>query len=171
MSQTQRINSTLSIGGELSKDRIHGLYNDGFKSVVNLRTSDEVEQGLSPDDEKSLAQEHDMSYLHLPVSMQDLTFKTVDYFRLELKDLPKPVYVHCASGLRAGAFVMMHLAVENGWSSDEALETAESWYGFECSQPQLREFFESYVDEHQEAGAHDSKPVSKESGSCTTTES
>jgi protein tyrosine/serine phosphatase len=59
-----------------------------------------------------------------------------------------PVFVHCANGKRAGAVALMHLAVENGWTLQEAFEKARS-LGFDYeSEPQLKEFFERYIRQY-----------------------
>lgn len=54
---------------------------------------------------------------------------------------------HCKTGKRAGAMVMMHVASERGMSGKEALQQAEQM-GFECDQPELKQFVEQYVDSH-----------------------
>ncbi len=72
----------------------------------------------------------------------------VDGFRELLRDLPRPIYVHCASGKRSGAFVMMHLAVEEGMKGRETVEQAASM-GFECDTPELEQFVTSYVDQRR----------------------
>jgi uncharacterized protein (TIGR01244 family) len=119
---------------------------EGFRSVVNLRTADE-KQELRPDEEGRLAEQAGLAYLHHPVSGEGLADEVVDGFRRKVADLPAPVLVHCASGKRSGALVMMHLASEQGWSGEQVLERAESM-GFECDTPQLEAFVKSYVDRH-----------------------
>ena len=44
---------------------------------------------------------------------------------------------------------MMHLAVQAGWSGADTLQKAEEM-GFECKQPELKEFVKSYIDGHQQ---------------------
>ena len=71
----------------------------------------------------------------------------VDEFREKYPQLPKPVFAHCKSGKRAGAMVMMHVAVEEGMGGEETLRKAEEM-GFECEQEELRQFVKNYVDQH-----------------------
>lgn len=78
-----------------------------------------------------------LTYLHHPVDGEKLSEKVVDSFREKAERLPGPVLVHCASGKRSGAMVMMHRGVEQGMYGDEVIEKAESM-GFECDTPDLK---------------------------------
>lgn len=119
---------------------------EGFRSVVNMKTRDE-KQELPPDEERRLAEEAGLTYLHHPVSGDQLSDEVVDSFRRKAADLPAPALVHCASGKRSGAVVMMHIASERGMSGEQVIEQAEQM-GFECDTPELEGFVKSYVDRH-----------------------
>jgi len=86
-----------------------------------------------------------MEYLRIPVTKDDFSPHRVDDFRTKVNLVGKPVYVHCKSGKRSGAFVMMDLAVRRGWTGEETLKKAEEM-GFECDVPELKEFVKTYVD-------------------------
>ncbi|MDX1540204.1 MAG: sulfur transferase domain-containing protein, partial [Geminicoccaceae bacterium] len=92
-----------------------------------------------------------MTYLHHPVKSDAMGPDLVDRFRERLQDLPRPIYAHCASGKRSGAFVMMHLAVEQGITGQQTVEKAASM-GFECDTPELEKFVTSYVDQRRQGG-------------------
>lgn len=117
---------------------------EGFKSVVNLRAASE-KQDVTPEEERKHAEAAGMTYLHHPVDGEKLSEDVVDSFRKKAEDLPGPVLVHCASGKRSGALVMMHRGVEQGMSGDEVIQKAEAM-GFECDTPDLKEFVRSYID-------------------------
>lgn len=72
--------------------------------------------------------------------------KHVAEFCRKLTDLPKPVFAHCHRGKRAGAFLMMGMAVDHGMTGDQTLQQAEQM-GFQCGQPELKEFVKGYVDQ------------------------
>ncbi len=93
-----------------------------------------------------MVKESGMEYSHIPVSLDAMNETQVDNFRGQLTKLPAPIFVHCASGKRAGAFAMMHAALEQGFSGEQALQTAEQM-GFECDQPRLKQFVKNYIDE------------------------
>lgn len=147
MSDRMQIDDQLTVGGQPSESEIQSLAKDGFKSIVNFRTEGEDNQPLSPDAEGSKVLKAGMNYLHVPVSMKSMDVAKVDQFRQQLESLPKPVFAHCKTGKRAGAMTMMHVAVENGMSGEQALKKAEEM-GFECDVPELKEFVKSYVNNH-----------------------
>jgi uncharacterized protein (TIGR01244 family) len=149
--QTMKINDQVTVGPQPSEEEIQKLGQQGFKSVVNFRTEGEDEQPLSPQAEGQKVKSAGMDYLHIPVSMKAMGPELVDQFRQKYPDLPKPVFAHCKSGKRAGAMVMMDMAVEHGMTGEQTLQQAEKM-GFKCDQPELKEFVKSYVDSHTKNG-------------------
>jgi len=147
MAENMKINDKVTVGPQPSENEIQHLSQQGFKTVVNFRTEGEDEQPLSPDAEGEKVKAAGLKYLHIPVSMKSMGTELVDQFREKYPELPKPVFAHCKSGKRAGAMVMMHMAVEKGMSGEETLQKAEEM-GFECEQEELRQFVKSYVDNH-----------------------
>lgn len=120
--------------------------NEGFKSVVNMRTATE-KQDVTPDEEREHAEAAGLTYLHHPVDGEKLSEAVVDSFREKVKTLPGPILVHCASGKRSGALVMMHLGAEHRSTGDAVIEKAASM-GFECDTADLERFVRNYVDRH-----------------------
>lgn len=150
--QNMKLNEQLTIGVQPSEAQLQDLKEQGFQSVVNLRTEGEEEQPLSPQQEGQKAQSLGLEYLNIPVSPKEMQPAQVDEFRRKLGELPSPVFVHCKSGMRAGAFSMMHMAVENGMTGDETIDQAMQM-GFECDKPEMKEFVKSYVDSHSAGGS------------------
>ncbi len=146
--QTMKINDQVSVGPQPSEKELRKLGQQGFKSVVNFRTEGEEEQPLSPQVEGEKVEAAGMEYLHIPVSMKSMGPELVDQFREKFPDLPKPVFAHCKSGKRAGAMVMMNMAVEHDMTGDQTLQKAKEM-GFECDQPELEQFVRQYVDSHK----------------------
>jgi len=147
MQNTMKINEEVTVGPQPIPSEMESLKHEGFKSVVNFRTEGEDEQPISPSEEGDLIQGAGLKYLHIPVSMDTMGPELVDRFREQYPDLPKPVFAHCKSGKRAGAMVMMHVAVEQGMTGQQTLDKAEEM-GFECEQEELRTFVKQYVDQH-----------------------
>ena len=108
---------------------------------------------MSPEEEGEVVQGTGLKYLHVPVSMDGMDEKKVDQFREQYQSLPKPVFAHCKSGKRAGAMMMMHTAVEQGISGEQALEKAKEM-GFECDKPELEQFVKQYVNNRTQAAAN-----------------
>lgn len=140
-----RINDDYAVGkGPPDPETLAALHHEGFRAVVNLRRPGEENEPLDPDQEGDTVRAHGMDYVHLPVSAEEMSSERVDQFRNLVAELPKPVYVHCASGKRSGAFTMMHYAVENALSGEDALDQAQQM-GFECDTPALESLVRDYV--------------------------
>lgn len=150
MSNRMKFNDQLTVGAQPSENELQGLTKEGFQSVINFRTAGEEDQPLGPDAEGDVVRAAGLKYLHVPVSMDGMDEKKVDQFREQYQSLPKPVFAHCKSGKRAGAMMMMHTAVEQGLSGDQALEQAKEM-GFECDKPELEKFVKQYVDNRTQA--------------------
>ena len=142
-----KINDKFTVGDQPTEEQLHELANQGFTSVVNLRTSGEPNAPFAPEQEGDKVEGLGMKYVHFPVSMQAMNDRIIDEFRMKVKELPEPVFVHCASGKRAGAITMMHCAIVDGMTGKETLEQAEK-LGFKTDIPQLAEFIRTYVDRH-----------------------
>lgn len=153
MSNRMKFNDQLTVGPQPSQEELKSLPDDGFRSVINFRTAGEDEQPLSPEEEGEVVQGTGLKYLHVPVSMDGMDEKKVDQFREQYQSLPKPVFAHCKSGKRAGAMMMMHTAVEQGISGEQALKKAKEM-GFECDKPELEQFVKQYVNNRTQAAAN-----------------
>ncbi len=115
----------------------------GMKSLVNFREASE--KGLSPSDEQRIAEAAGLNYLHCPVASDSLSTELVDDFRRSLDDLPQPVFLHCASGKRAGAMTLMALAADKGWDGDTALAEGRQ-RGIDLSQEKIGQFVKDYAN-------------------------
>lgn len=129
-------------------EQVRQAAEEGFRSIINMQTDDEDKKlRIQPQEEGRIADEARLTYLHHPVDAEKLSDELVDSFRRKAMDLPVPVLVHCASGRRSGAFVMMHVACEKGMDGDEVIAKAEEM-GFECDTPELEKFVKDYVNSH-----------------------
>lgn len=148
MQERMKISDQITVGAQPTAAQLQELAQEGFKSVVNLRTPGESDQPLSPEEEGNKVRALAMKYLHIPVSSQAIQPEQVDQFREHIRQLPGPVFVHCHQGKRAGALVMMQGAIEAGWTGDQALQTAQEM-GFQCDVPALAEFVKGYIDRNR----------------------
>lgn len=121
----------------------------GMKTVVNFRASDE-NGGLDPEAERLVAEKLGLNYLHHPVTEDDLHAENVDDFRRSLDDLPQPVFLHCASGTRAGAMTLGALAADKGWDGDTALQEGKA-RGLDLTEEKIGQFVKSYADDKANA--------------------
>ncbi len=117
---------------------------EGFRSVVNFRTAEE-KQDVTPEEERRIAEEAGLTYLHHPVSPEALDDALVDDFRRSLDDLPQPVLLHCASGKRASAMTLMARAAEEGLDGEAALAKGRE-NGLDFTQEKIGQFVKDYAD-------------------------
>ncbi len=149
MQDTVQINDRFTIAKFVpDAEQIRQAAQEGFKSLVNMQTRDETAKlKMKPQEEGQEAEDAGLAYLHEPVDGADLSDSVVDEFRRKAAELPAPMLVHCASGKRSGAMVMMHVGCEQGMTGDEVIQKAEEM-GFECDTSQLENFVKTYVDNH-----------------------
>ncbi|TLD43206.1 MAG: Zn-dependent hydrolase [Candidatus Jettenia ecosi] len=152
MKDQMKISEDITSSRQPSQEEIKKLPQQGFKSVVNLRASEEEDMPFSPQEEGEFVRESGMEYLNIPISPKEgPKSEQVDQFRSETEHLPKPIFIHCHTGKRSGALAMIYLALKEGLTGEEALQKAESM-GFECNVPGLKEFFINYINQNTMAG-------------------
>lgn len=108
-------------GGQPAAEDLKTLAERGFKTVINLRTAEEMAQlGF---DEAAVVQENGMTYVNVPmrgdipdeVSLQRI-FKALD------GAADGRVFMHCGSSNRVGAVWALYRAKQAGLSGAEAIE-------------------------------------------------
>jgi uncharacterized protein (TIGR01244 family) len=156
MSDRLTLNADLTVGmDQPGAVDLEVLARDGFRSVVNLRQAGETGETLSPEAEGDAVRRKGMRYRHIPVSADRLDAEVLERFHREMSHLPKPIFVHCASGKRSGTLALLHLALAEGWSGDEMLGRAEA-LGIDYGPEELRDCLRGYID--QRTGRHRASP-------------
>ena len=136
----------LSIGGQPQPDDITALRDQGFRTVVNLRMPDEP--GVLPDEER-LVQNAGLNYAEVPISPDIVDDGTIERLTQILTTVDTaPVYVHCKAGGRAGTFSMLHLAIQHGWSIEQAYEEGEKVGIVIPEDSPYRAIFEGFLRRH-----------------------
>ena len=143
MLNEQKITDKISIGGALRDGDAQDLENRGFKTVVNLMTPDEFNDG-----EEELVKGAGMTYAPIPVSPATLDDITVARFLQAIESSDGPVAVHCKSGGRAGLMALLALGIEHGWSLDMIYKEGEKMGIKIPKDSPYRSFFESYIKAH-----------------------
>ena len=149
MKNIKRINDQLAVAmGQVTPDELQQAAQEGYKSVLNLRSPNE-EGFLS--DEQQKTEKAGLTYVNVPVKPDGLSDALADQVLQEIDQLPKPALIHCKSGMRSGAMTLMYVAIQQGLTADEAMAMGKQ-NGFDCdSSPQMKQFFEHYVSEHSKA--------------------
>jgi uncharacterized protein (TIGR01244 family) len=127
--------SGIVTSGAVTAGDVAAIRAAGIRAVVDLRTEDET-----PDfDEAAVVTSAGMEYVSLPIHGADgLSRDNVAAFDAALRDAPRPVLVHCASGNRVGAMAALRAAWFGGASADEALAIGRAW-GLKGLEPTVRE--------------------------------
>lgn len=108
----------LVTGAQPSKAQLEKLKSAGITKVIDLRGPDEE----TPFDEKAEAEKLGLEYVSLPISgAADVTSKNARKLHKLLQG-NEPVFLHCASGNRAGALLAVRAHEIQGKPVEESLE-------------------------------------------------
>ncbi|HUF47603.1 MAG TPA: sulfur transferase domain-containing protein [Vicinamibacterales bacterium] len=135
------VDATVGCGGATSPEAMAGLARLGFKAVVNLRLA--TETGAAIDESKAAAEAARLKYIHLPFNGAEPDPKVLDQFILTVTDPEnQPVFVHCGTANRVGAFWLAKRMLVDRWDEARALEEAKA---IGLSSEALQKFALDYV--------------------------
>jgi uncharacterized protein (TIGR01244 family) len=138
-----KINTEFCSGGQPTLAQLAELKAQGITTVVNLRTAGEA--GFDAPAEEAEVKKLGMKYVHIPVSNQTgPKDEQADEF-LKVTDDAKnrPVFIHCGSANRVGAFFMIRRVLRDGMTFDAAKAEAQK-IGLKSAQ--LEEFAKQYIE-------------------------
>lgn len=142
-----RLNGKICTGGQPALDDLARLKADGIKAIINLRQSSE----FNADEEAAKAKELGLRYFLIPVNGAEPKPEQADEFLKVMNDTAnRPVFIHCASANRVGAFWMIYRVLKDGWKLEEAEEEAKK---VGMRSPVLRDFALEYIRAHQKPAA------------------
>ena len=140
-----RYSDSISLGESPAIRDIERLAKAGFRALLNLNTEGEPGQRLSPNVEATWAHAFALQHERASIDPGTLGSASAGRFLEALAAIDKPVYVHSLHGQRAAAMLVVHLALEHGLSSQQALAEAQA-RGLDCESEELRCLIESEVD-------------------------
>jgi uncharacterized protein (TIGR01244 family) len=116
----QLLRPGLAVAGKPSAQALAKLKEQGFKTVIDLRSESE---GLA--DEKASVESQGLRYVSVPITAQSFTLADAMKVKGVLEDAGSgPVLLHCASSNRVGAVVAV-IEAKNGKSLEQALEAGK----------------------------------------------
>jgi uncharacterized protein (TIGR01244 family) len=147
--KTLQITEFLTVTGQVQLEQLKQAAQEEFKSVLNLRSPDEL--GFLKD-EQQLAEALGLHYANIPFKLESLDEALITQILRKLEQLPKPVVIHCAAGMRSAAIALLSTAIQEGLTPEQALARARS-LGFHyvdstLISPYLRECFVNYILRH-----------------------
>ena len=147
MDNFRKIDDQISISGQPTTSDLDALVEQGFRTIVNLRTEDEA--GAMHDEEREV-ENRALNYAAIPVSPTLLDDLSVARFSQALESVDgTPALVHCKSAGRAGLMTLLHLAVKHGWSVEHALQQGREMGDLAPAENSpYRAFFENYLRRH-----------------------
>jgi uncharacterized protein (TIGR01244 family) len=139
-----RVDEHYCTGGQPSMDDLVQMKKGRIKTILNLRRPEE----FNAEQEAAQAKKLGLRYFLIPVDSKHPQDAQVDEF-LKVLDDPQnlPVFVHCQTANRVGAFWMIRRVLVDGWPIENAEREAER---IGLSSPELREFARDYIRRHAE---------------------
>jgi uncharacterized protein (TIGR01244 family) len=122
MQTIRKINDDLAISGQITPEQFSQLTEQGFKSVLNLRSPHETNFPLT---EQKDAEVLGLYYINLPFEIDAITDESVTQILQQIQRLPKPILVHCDTAIRAAAIALMHIATRQGATLEQAFKQAK----------------------------------------------
>ncbi|MEN3337262.1 MAG: hypothetical protein V7647_938 [Acidobacteriota bacterium] len=138
-----RVTPEFCTGGQPRPEHFAQLKAAGITSVLNLRPPSEHQAA----EEQAAVQKAGLKYFNIPVVYTAPADAQADEF-LRLTDDPanRPMFIHCAAAVRAGAFWMIRRVLRDGMPVDAALAEARR-VGL-VDAPHLEAFARKYVESH-----------------------
>ena len=139
MAEAKKISSEFSAAGQVTPEDLTQAAQQGFKSVLNLRSPHE--SGALPDEQQH-AEAAGLEYANVPLSSGVSDEAAVAEALSQLEALPTPVLLHCGAGLRAGAIGLISTATQLGWTEEQTIAKATE-LGISLDQPHLQQFIQT----------------------------
>jgi uncharacterized protein (TIGR01244 family) len=139
-----RVNKQFCTGAQPRLEHLELLKKDGVKAIINLRQTSEHRAA----DEEAKAKELGLRYFNIPVVFADpKEEQVVEFLRITDNVENQPAFIHCAAGIRVGAFWMIRRVLRDGFTVEAAEKEAEQ-IGLRDS-PHLNEFARRYLEKHR----------------------
>ena len=137
------VSDSVATGGQPTVPQIASLKHEGFRTIINLRQPSEHDAAA----EVAAAKQQGLGYINIPVATADPKPEQVDAFLKATADRHIfPLFIHCGSGNRVGAFWMIRRVLVDRWSVEDA-EVQAKLIGLRS--PSLRDFAIAYIRDHQ----------------------
>jgi uncharacterized protein (TIGR01244 family) len=139
------VSDRVATGGQPTIPQIASLAHEGFHAIVNLREPSEYDAAA----EEAAVKARGLAYINIPVNKDVPRPEQADAFLAALKNARiYPVFIHCASANRVGAFWMIRRVIVDKWDLEDAEREAKI-VGLKT--PVMREFALDYIRSHAPA--------------------
>lgn len=118
----RKINDELSIAGQITSDQLKQLRDEGYRSVLNLRSPEERHVWL---EEADCCNRLALQYSNIAIQVNTINRVVLTQVLLQIEAMPKPLLIHCGSAERAAAIVLMYIAIRQGATLEQAFQQVE----------------------------------------------
>lgn len=133
------VNTEVCTAGQPTAKHLKELKAQGVRSVLNIRRPSEHDATS----EAALVRKLGMKYFNIPIDSRDIRDADVEGFLHIVADRAnRPLFVHCGSANRVGAFWMIKRAMVDGWDVEKAEKEARR---IGLRSPGLVEFAYDYI--------------------------
>ena len=141
-----KINTEVCTGGQPTLAQLAELKAQGITTVINLRTAGEA--GFDAAAEEAETKKLGMKYFHIPVSNQagPKDEQADEFLRVTDNAQNRPVFIHCGSANRVGAFFMIRRVLRDGMTFDAAKAEADK---IGLRSQALADFAKQYIDKNK----------------------
>lgn len=122
MGVIRRINDELAIAGYLTLEQLQEVIQEGFKSVLDLRS---LNQTCPSNNEQQQVEALGLYYLRIPTQIEAINPETAALILQYIAQIHKPALVHCNNAMLAAAMVLMYIATQQGSTIQQAFKRAE----------------------------------------------
>lgn len=123
METIRKINDELAIAGQIVPEQFPELAQEGFRSIMNLRSAQEA--GVWTEEEQK-AKFLALDYVNLPLTLNNISDEMLLHTFKQISELPKPMLVHCDTGIRSALVVLMYIAMQHGATPRQAFHQAQN---------------------------------------------
>ena len=139
-----RLNNDFCTGAQPRLEHLEKLKADGVKSILNLRPAGEHRAA----EEEAKVKELGLQYFNIPVVFGEPKEEQVaEFFKITDERNNFPIFIHCAAGIRVGAFWLIRRVLRDGWTLEAAEKEADQ-IGLRES-PHWKEFALKYIEAHR----------------------
>lgn len=122
MQVIRKINDDLAIAGQIDLEQLPQIVQEGYLSILNLRSPQEV--GFLTE-ERMKAELSGLCYVNCPFELDLMNDEAACQVLQQIAALPKPVLVHCDNAIRSAAIALIHIATRQGASLEQAFKQAK----------------------------------------------
>jgi len=139
-----RISDEFCTGAQPRMEHLEKLKADGVKSILNLRPTGEHRAA----EEEAKAKELGLRYFNIPVVFGEPKEEQVaEFLKITDDTTNRPMFIHCAAGIRVAAFWMIRRVLRDEWTLAAAEQEADK-IGLRES-PHWKEFARKYIEAHR----------------------